>query len=106
MMEFTFESSPWEQALENLRHPAVRDFAHNNVTKGDRTFENFALLVTNYIPEDAMLLESLLRDLISQKDWDDIHAAGMVLLLGFMAVVMFKDIFVIFKGYNISVRKE
>jgi len=27
-----------------------------------------------------------------------VHAAGMVLLLGFMAVVMFKDIFVIFKG--------
>ena len=27
-----------------------------------------------------------------------IHAAGMVVLLGFMAVVMFKDIFTIFKG--------
>jgi hypothetical protein len=65
------------QALENLRHPAVRDFAHNNVAKGDRTFENFALLVTNYIPEDAILLESLLRELISQKNWDDVHAAGM-----------------------------
>lgn len=65
------------QALENLRHPAVRDFAHNNAAKGDWTFENFALLVTNYIPEDAMLLESFLRDLISQKDWDDVHAAGM-----------------------------
>ena len=65
------------QSLENLRHPAVRDFAHKNVSKGDRTFENFALLVTNYIPEDAMLLESLLRDLILKKDWDDVHAAGM-----------------------------
>lgn len=65
------------QALENLRHPAVRNFAHNNVTKGDRTFENFALLVTNYIPEDAMLLESLLGELILQKNWDDVHAAGM-----------------------------
>lgn len=64
------------QALENLRHTAVRDFAHNNAAKGDRTFENFALLVTNYIPEDAILLESLLRELISQKDWDDVHAAG------------------------------
>ena len=64
------------QSLENLRHPAVRDFAHKNVSKGDRTFENFALLVTNYIPEDAMLLESLLRDLILKKDWDDVHAAG------------------------------
>lgn len=65
------------RVLENLRHPAVRDFAHNNVAKGVRTFENFALLVTNYIPEDAILLESLLRELISQKDWDDVHAAGM-----------------------------
>ena len=65
------------QSLENLRHPAVRDFAHKNVSKGDRTFENFALLVTNYIPEDAMLLESLLRDLILKKDWDDVHAAGL-----------------------------
>lgn len=65
------------QALENLRHPAVRDFAHNNATKGNRTFENFALLVTNYIPEDAMLLESILKDLISKKNWDEIHAAGM-----------------------------
>ena len=27
-----------------------------------------------------------------------IHTAGMILLLGFMAVIMFKDIFVIFKG--------
>lgn len=27
-----------------------------------------------------------------------IHAAGMILLLGFMVVIMFKDIFVIFKG--------
>lgn len=65
------------QALENLRHPAVRSFAHDNAAKGDRTFENFALLVTNYIPEDAMLLQSLLREVILQKDLDDIHAAGL-----------------------------
>lgn len=65
------------QALENLRHPAVRDFAHNNAAKGNRTFENFALLVTNYIPEDAMLLESILKELISKKKRDEIHAAGM-----------------------------
>ncbi len=65
------------KALENLRHPAVRDFAHCNAAKGDRTPENFALLVTNYIPEDAALLESLLRELISQKNWDSVHTAGM-----------------------------
>ena len=27
-----------------------------------------------------------------------IHGAGMVLLLGLMALIMFKDIFVVFKG--------
>ena len=75
-MDEKLRRTAW-QALENLRHPAVRDFAHNNAAKGDRTIENFALLVTNYIPEDAMLLESLLRELISQKDWDDVHAVGM-----------------------------
>lgn len=65
------------QALEHLRHPAVRDFAHHNAAKGNRTFENFALLVTNYIPEDAMLLESILKELILHKNWDEVHAAGM-----------------------------
>jgi hypothetical protein len=75
-MDEELRRTAW-QALENLRHPVVRDFAHNNAARGNRTFENFALLVTNYIPEDAMLLESPLRDLISQKDWDDVHAAGM-----------------------------
>ena len=75
-MDEALRSTAW-QALENLRHPAVRDFAHSNAAKGDRTSENFALLVTNYIPEDAMLLESLLRDLILQKDWDNVHTAGM-----------------------------
>ena len=73
------------QALENLRHPAVRDFAHNNAGRGDRTSENFALLVTNYIPEDAMLLESVLRELISQKNWDEVHAAGMAVYRAFYA---------------------
>lgn len=65
------------RALENLRHPAVRDFALKNVEKGIRTPENFALLVTNYEPRDASLLETLLRELIAAKDWDGVHAAGM-----------------------------
>lgn len=65
------------QALENIRHPAVRAFAHYNAEKGDRTAENFALLVTNYTPEDAALLESLLLERIAQKDWDAVHGAGM-----------------------------
>ncbi len=66
----------WE-VLENVRHPAVRTFALNNAAKGIRTSENFALLVTNYIPQDGKLLEDLLCGLIAQGDWDGVHAAGM-----------------------------
>ena len=65
------------KALENLRHPIVREFAHNNAAKGDRTAENFTLLATNYVPEDSRLLENMLRELIAVKNWDDFHAAGM-----------------------------
>lgn len=64
------------RALENIRHPAVRSFALNNVANGIRTPENFALMVTNYVPKDADLLEKLLKELISTKDWDCIHTAG------------------------------
>ena len=74
-MDEKLRSTAWK-ALENLRHPAVRDFAQKNAAQGNRTFENFALLVTNYIPEDAILLESILKELISKKKWDEVHAAG------------------------------
>jgi hypothetical protein len=70
------QNAAW-RALENIRHQAVREFALNNVDKGIRTPENFALLATNYIPEDGKLMEELLREMISQKDWDGVHAAGM-----------------------------
>ena len=70
------QNAAW-RALENIRHPAVRAFAINNATSGIHTPENFALLVTNYAPEDADLLEELLRELIAAKDWDDVHAAGL-----------------------------
>lgn len=43
-------------------------------------------------------IETITRKKINPKYEGYIHAAGMILLLGFMAVVMFKDIFVIFKG--------
>ncbi len=43
-------------------------------------------------------IEAITRKKINPKYEGYIHAAGMVLLLGFMALVMFKDIFVIFKG--------
>lgn len=65
------------KALENLRHPAVRAFAMENVEMGLRTPENYGLLVTNYVPEDAQLLESLLREKIAAGDRDAVHAAGM-----------------------------
>lgn len=64
-------------ALEILRHPAVRLFALANTASGIHTPENFALLVTNYLPKDAQLLEDLLWELIAANDWDGVHAAGM-----------------------------
>ncbi len=70
------QNAAW-RALENIRHPAVREFALNNVDKGIRTPEGFALLATNYMPEDGKLMEELLREMISAKDWDGVHAAGM-----------------------------
>lgn len=51
----------------------------------------FGLLVTTGI-------EKVTRKKINPKYEGYIHAAGMVLLLILMAVIMFKDIFVIFKG--------
>ena len=44
------------------------------------------------------LIESVTRKKLNPKYEGYIHGAGMVLLLGLMAVIMFKDIFVIFKG--------
>ena len=46
----------------------------------------------------TVAIEFVTRKKINPKYEGYIHAAGMVLLLAFMAVVMFKDIFVIFKG--------
>ena len=51
----------------------------------------FLLLVT-------ALVEAVTRKKINPKFEGYIHAAGMVLLLALMAVIMFKDIFTIFKG--------
>lgn len=50
-----------------------------------------ALLLTTSI-------EAITRKKINPKFEGYIHAAGMILLLGLMAVIMFKDIFMIFKG--------
>lgn len=70
------QNAAW-RALENIRHPAVRAFALNNIANGIRTPENFALLATNYVPEDEEIMEELLQELITKKDWDSFHAAGM-----------------------------
>ena len=70
------QSAAW-RALENLRNPVVRKFALENVDKGIRTPENFALLVTNYLSDDAKLLETLLWEFVETRDWDAVHAAGM-----------------------------
>ena len=50
-----------------------------------------ALLLTTSI-------EAITKKKINPKYEGYIHAAGMVVLLGFMALIMFKDIFSIFKG--------
>ena len=65
------------QALEHIRHVDVRQFALDNTERGVRTPENFALLITNYVPKDGPLLESLLREQIAAKDWDGVHVAGL-----------------------------
>ena len=46
----------------------------------------------------TVIIEKLLGRKIDPKYEGYIHAVGMVLLLALMAVIMFKDIFVIFKG--------
>ncbi|MBQ4564436.1 MAG: hypothetical protein IJA58_08135 [Lachnospiraceae bacterium] len=70
------QKAAW-QALENVRHSAVRKFALSNMAKGIHTLENFALLAINYLPEDGELLEMLLRELIAKRDWHGVHSAGM-----------------------------
>ena len=76
------QNAAW-RALENIRHPAVRAFALNNIANGIRTPENFALLATNYVPEDEEIIEELLQELITKKDWDSFHAAGMAIFRAF-----------------------
>lgn len=70
------QNTAW-RALEHLRHPSVRSFALGNAADGIHTPGNFGLLVTNYLPQDAQLLEKLLYERITAGDWDGVHAAGM-----------------------------
>ena len=78
----TLRKTAW-WALEKLRHPAVRSFALTNAASGINTAENFSLLITNYTPKDANLIEKTLREIISKENKDDIHAAGMDVLRAF-----------------------
>lgn len=65
------------RALEKISHPAVRDFAVENISTGNRLLESFALLMSNYTPEDEKVAKNLLLQWIHQKDWDSIHGAGL-----------------------------
>ena len=88
--------------------PTVLDAALNLLYFG--AFIAVNLAVMNLLPIPALdggrvlallltvAVEKVTRRKIDPKYEGYIHAAGMVVLLGFMAVVMFKDIFVIFKG--------
>ena len=43
-------------------------------------------------------VEAVTKKKIDPKYEGYLHAAGMILLMGLMAIIMFKDIFVLFKG--------
>ena len=96
MMSTTAQAS--ETALDALRNMlyfggfiainlAVMNLLPIPALDGGRTF--FLLLTT--------LIEAVTRKKINPKYEGYIHGAGMILLLAFMAFIMFKDIFVIFK---------
>ena len=70
------QNAAWK-ALRNIRHPAVRNFALRHASSKIQICKSISLLVTNYVPEDAPVLESLLRERIVAKDWDGVHGAGM-----------------------------
>ena len=97
MMNTTAQASPtaWDAVLNLLYfgafiavNLAVMNLLPIPALDGGRAV---ALLLT-------VAIEKVTRRKIDPKYEGYIHAVGMVLLLGFMAVVMFKDIFVIFKG--------
>ena len=97
MMNTTAQASPtvWDAVLNLLYfgafiavNLAVMNLLPIPALDGGRAV---ALLLT-------VAIEKVIRRKIDPKYEGYIHAVGMILLLGFMAVVMFKDIFVIFKG--------
>ena len=96
MNEVAQSSATWVDALINLVYFGA--------------FIAINLAIMNLLPLPALdggrvvcllittAAEALLRRKIDPKYEGYLHTAGMILLLGLMAVIMFKDIFVIFKG--------
>ncbi len=96
MSAVTEASASWTDALLNLLYLGA--------------FIAINLAVVNLLPIPALdggrvvgllvttAVEAVTRKKVDPKYEGYLHGAGMVLLLGLMAVVMFKDIFVLFKG--------
>ena len=88
--------------------PTTQDAIYNLLYLGG--FIAINLAVMNLLPIPALdggrvvclllttAVEAVIRKKIDPKYEGYLHTAGLCLLLGLMAVVMFKDIFVIFKG--------
>ena len=95
MAEVAESSATWQDALLNMLYFGA--------------FIAINLSVMNLLPIPALdggrvagllitaVIEAITRKKLNPKYEGYVHAAGMVLLLGLMAVIMFKDIFVIFK---------
>ena len=96
MSDVAAASATWVDALLNMLYfggfiavnLAVMNLLPVPALDGGRVV---ALMLTTAI-------EAVTKKKINPKYEGFIHAAGMVLLLGLMAVIMFKDIFTIFKG--------
>ena len=96
MSEVAKESPTWVDAALNLMYfggflainLAVMNLLPIPALDGGRVV---GLLITTAV-------EAVIRKKIDPKYEGYLHTAGMILLLGLMAFVMFKDIFVIFKG--------
>ena len=96
MGEVANNSATWVDALLNILYfgafiavnLAVMNLLPIPALDGGRVV---ALLLTTGI-------EAITRKKLDPKYEGYVHAAGMILLLGLMAVIMFKDIIFIFKG--------
>ena len=90
------------------KSPSVLDAVLNMLYFG--AFIAINLAIMNLLPIPALdggrivsllittAVEAVIRRKINPKYEGYIHGAGMILLLGLMAVILFKDIFTIFKG--------